>query len=311
VANASTVANEVRQGLLARGVTLPTYVDRNLPATAQLFIAISSPVRSALRAFLTSLLGQLKLALARTATQISQCDIVSQRINAAAALINETLAPVDNLLASMPVDSALGLSPDLAALLQRISEFAPIKIPASVLTGGIGFDMFEGVNSYADLRKKGNDLMYLAAQAASVSYAAQTLNKTYTDKITEVEAYLYILDVLEISSRTLVVDTGSSVAFNSVAVGNSSYAYVRITNQSSNPASIGGAYTLAGDNCFALANPSVTTYILSTTLASLDIVLKFTPATAGSFSGTLSILHDASNTASPIVITLSGTGLVT
>jgi hypothetical protein len=309
MADASTVANTVRQGMAARGITLPGYVDRNLTATVQLFIAISSPLRIALRAFLNSLLGQLKLAIARTATQISQCDIISQRISSAAALINETLAPVDNLLASMPIDSALGLSPDLAALLKKISEFAPIKIPSSVLTGGIGFDMFEGVNSYADLRKKGNDLLYLAAQATSVSYAAQTVAKTYIDKITEVETYLYILDTLDMSSRTLILDTGSSLTFSSVVVGNTSYAYARITNQSSSPASIGGSYSITGSNCFTLANSSVTTFILSTTSASIDIVLKFTPTSVGNFSGALNIVHDASNVASPIVITLSGTGL--
>jgi hypothetical protein len=309
VAEPSAIAAEVVTGLQARGIILPDYVVRNLPAVVQLFIALSSTLRALLRVFLTSLLGQLKLAKATALTRIGQCDVLAQRINTSSAIIDETLAPIDRFLSVAPVDSALGMSPDLAALLKRIADFAPIKIPSSFLTNGIGYTLLEGVNSYGDLRKKGNDLAYLAVQATSVSYAAQTANKLVDDQILEVEAYLYILDTLEMNPRTLVVDTGSSLSFPSTIVGQKSYLSVVLTNQSGSPSSIGGSYSLSGSSCFTLANPAITTFLLATSGDRIDLVLKFVPTALGDVSGSLSIVHDADNTASPIIVSLSGTGM--
>ena len=314
MANATTIATQVENGLLARGIILPDYLASNLPAVVQLFIALSSPLRSSIRAFLTSLLGQLKLSKALSLTRIGQCYAFAQRVNTSSAIVNETLAPVDKLLSSMPVDSALGMSPDLAAMLKKIADLAPIKIPPTFFLGGSGFDMFEGINSYADLRKKANDLAYQTVQAASASYYAQTADKIIDDKLTEVEEYLYILDTLDeeqlgLDPRSLSVDTGNTIIFPPTSINISSYLYARITNQSTTPCSIGGAYSLSGSPRFTLANPSITTFLLATSGASLDIVLKFIPLTTDFVSGTLSIVHDAGNIASPVVVTLNGIGI--
>jgi hypothetical protein len=309
MANASEISTTVINGLSVRGIILPDYVSRNLPAVVQLFIALSSPMRSTLRAFLTSLLGQLKLTKATALTKIGQCDVLAQRINTTAAIIDATLAPVDHLLATMPIDSAVGMSPDLSALLKKITDLCAIKIPVSFFTGGKSFDMFDGVNSYADLRKKGNDLLYLTAQATSASYYAQTTNKIIDDQILEVEAYLYILDTLDMSVRTLIIDTGTSSLFTPTVVGQKTYMYVRLTNQSNSPSSIGGTYSLSGNSDITLANSAITTFLLATSTISLDIVLKFQPITVGTASGSLSIVHDADNVASPIIVSLRGTGL--
>lgn len=309
MANAFEISAMAINGLKARGIILPDYVNRNLPAVVQLFIALSSPLRSAIRAFLTSLLGQLKLGYATTATRIGQCDVVAQKINTTAAIIDTTLAPLDNLLSSMPVDSAVGMSPDLAALLKKIADLAPIKIPALIPIHSLSFDMFEGVNSYADLRKKQKDLLYQATQTTSVSFYAQTANKLIADQILEVEAYLYVLDTLDGSPRTIIVDTGDSVVFPEVVPRGTSYGYIQITNQSTSPSSIGGTYSLSGSPCFTFTDPSSGTFLLATSGSSLNINFKFTPTMTGSVSGTLSIVHDGDNTTSPISISLLGRGI--
>ena len=313
MANSTTISTTVINGLEARGIILPDYLIDNLPAVVQLFIALSSPLRSSVRAFLTSLLGQLKLSKAMSLTQIGQCDALAQRVNTASAIVNETLAPVDKLLSSMPVDSALGMSPDLAVMLKKIADLAPIKIPPTFFLGGSGFDMFEGINSYADLRKKANDLAYQTVQAASASYYAQTADKVIDDRLTEVEEYLYILDTLDadqlgLDPRSLSVDTGSTIIFPPTRINTPSYLYASITNQSTSPCSIGGTYSLSGSSRFMLANSAITTFLLATSGSSLDIVLKFIPLTTDFVSGTLSIVHDAGNIASPVVVSLSGIG---
>jgi len=95
----------------------------------------------------------------------------------------------------------------------------------------------------------------------------------------------------------------SSVNFGSVAVGSNGTQSITLTNSGSASVTISGAtVTGAGLSISGLSTPLALGAGLSTTFSA-----KFAPTTAGSVSGSISIVSNAPS--SPTTITLSGTGL--
>ncbi len=97
----------------------------------------------------------------------------------------------------------------------------------------------------------------------------------------------------------------ASVNFGNVNVGQTLDKTITITNQTSSTGTLSGTVgslsapfsVVSGGGTFSL-NPN----------QSRSVVVRFSPTTAGPFPGTLSIMHNAGNQASPANVSLSGTG---
>lgn len=95
----------------------------------------------------------------------------------------------------------------------------------------------------------------------------------------------------------------SSLAFGIVTNGQSSTLDVTITNSSNSTETCGGNITVSGSG-FSITTGGGT-YSLSPGQSKV-VTVRFSPSTSTSYTGTLSITHNASNTSSPINVSLSG-----
>ena len=111
--------------------------------------------------------------------------------------------------------------------------------------------------------------------------------------------------VLELGEAD-VVATPDSVNFGGVEVGQSALTSVTLTNNGVVGVEITGL-NLSGDVAFALSNPPGLPAALAAAGGNVSIDLQFSPTSAGSQDGTLTVEHTGSN--SPVIVSLSGTGL--
>lgn len=306
---AQEISTRAIQALSDAGITLSDAIKEELPAVTQLLIALSRPVRSQIRAFLSAQEGKLLVAKAKAVSETLRANVLADKINAYGGVVSAMLAPVDRALSIIPLDSAVKESKTLSDFLKSIADSVPIRIPATqatVIAGIGGFDFFEGVTSYRDLRDKVDELFFRAARATAVSTYAQTASFLVDEQLDKIRAYIEVIDTLDFSTKSISVSP-SSLDFGSVAVGSESYLGVGVSNNSSSPAAIYGSFLVTGDG-FSLGK-SDNVFALSTPGASFTGVVKFSPTATGSVLGTVSIAHNASNVSSPITVNLTGIGI--
>jgi len=107
-------------------------------------------------------------------------------------------------------------------------------------------------------------------------------------------------------SVTINVDN-SSIAFGSVIIGNTPSQILQITNVASSTTNLTGTIALTG-NGFNITSGNVAFTIAPG--QSHTLILQFSPTAEQSYSGTISISHNATNESSPIIIPVSGMGEV-
>lgn len=111
--------------------------------------------------------------------------------------------PTENMLAVIPIDTLMRDTPELASVLRGISENIPLKIPSSVfltIAGIGGFDFFEGITTYRDLRDKIDELKFRVARATSLSNYANTGINLVDAEIDKLAKYILIIDTLDVNS---------------------------------------------------------------------------------------------------------------
>ena len=169
------------------------------PILAQTLFVLSKPIRVQLLNFLQGQEAALSVAKGRLMSQLSFGDILSKKVQVLSSAVEIILEPADRLMAALPLDTIVKSSPELVAILKNIVDSVPVKIPevtATAIAGIGGFDFFEGITSYKDLRRKIQELEFRAARATALTNYASA-GMFYLDaQIDKVKAYIYTIELL-------------------------------------------------------------------------------------------------------------------
>lgn len=184
------------------------------PATVQLFIALSLPVRRAIQTQLEVLEGLLAVQKTYFLLSLNKYDVISQQIEAIVPLLDELLAPLDRFFKIFPVDTILRESPEVASFVDEMKQSAsdlmtdlvgpnPIKIPQWLIDAfkDLGVDpgeIFSNVNSYQDLRNKVNDLIYKLARSTSLKSRASNGIAYIENQLKKIEIYKTIIQLVAV-----------------------------------------------------------------------------------------------------------------
>ncbi len=186
--------------------SLVTQKGWDIPASyVQLFIVLSTPVRRALYNLITSQEAALKIQRSSLLMLSKKGDVLAERIALIQTAIDNALLPVNSALQIVPLDTLVNDFPALESTAKAISEFlsnivqaTPLKIPSSVAQtmGFGGFDFFEGIRDFKDLRNKLDDLEFRASRAAALSNYTST-GLAYIDSLlSKITLYKEILNFL-------------------------------------------------------------------------------------------------------------------
>jgi hypothetical protein len=308
---AQDLSNRAIAFLGSMGVTLSPSIARNMPAVAQALLVISAPLRSSIRTYLTAQLTQLRIAKAALLISLQQFDYAAKLIGALSTVVTNAMAPIDHFMTQFPLDSALSKSPDVVRILKQLGMSVPAKIPPAVAVTlqqiGVA-DFFDGVSDYQGLRKKMNDLLVRSKQNVSLSHLAETKAYLLDQSIAQVQAYINIIDTLEVPSTSFSY-APVTFDFGTVTVGSSSYKTIALTNDTIGQGGVGGTFSLSGDASFTLRVAS-TSWYLAEVGATIGIVVAYTPASASKFTDAASVVitHDATSMISPVTVSLTGRG---
>jgi len=169
------------------------------PGLVQTFLVLSRPIRLSIKDFLSAQEATLQIQRGKLLTTIKTGDKLAEKMNALSSVVSEVLAPADRLLAAVPLDSIAKESPAIAEVLKNIADSVPIAIPvslASTLSGLGGFDLFDGVTSYKDLRNRIDDLEFRLTRATALSNYASTGLEYVDNQLDKVRAYIQVIDLL-------------------------------------------------------------------------------------------------------------------
>jgi hypothetical protein len=186
----SSVAKEISDQIGSKYVT---------PAIVQTFLVLSKPVRQTMQTFLDSAEAWVIQQHATALIWSNQGNLVTDKLNVAFGALNDLLYPIDNFIQAIPLDSIAKESSEVTEVLRTITENVPIRLPSSVavvVTTAAGFDFFDGINSYGDLRDKIDDLEFRLVRATAFStYVSGTL--AYLDnQLDKIRAYRRVITLL-------------------------------------------------------------------------------------------------------------------
>ncbi|MBI3365840.1 MAG: choice-of-anchor D domain-containing protein [Ignavibacteriae bacterium] len=162
---------------------------------------------------------------------------------------------------------------------------------------------------------KGGEPFNLApgeSRAVVVRFKPQSLS-SYTGSLTISHNGLNVSNPIVITLKGGEEKTGpsailvdpSSLDFGSTQVGQSPTKIVTITNPPNSLLDLIGTITVAGTGFSVVSGDGQ--YDLAPG-RSRSVTIKFAPGLVGSFSGSITIVHNASDTVSPFTVTLKGTG---
>jgi hypothetical protein len=169
------------------------------PALVQAFLVLSRPVRNSIQTFIDSVEISLNTQRSALLQKFDVADKFSRSNQVIFSAVNEVLQPVDNLMKAIPLDSIVAESPEVSEILKTIQDSVPLKIPATTATvvmGVGGFDFFDGVSSYRDLRSKLDDLESRIVRATSMrNYASKGLSYV-NNQLDKIRAYRQVITLL-------------------------------------------------------------------------------------------------------------------
>ena len=198
-----------------------------------------------------------------------------------------------NVMVGTPSDQTITIANTSVASVLH-GTVGSLSAPFSVVSGGGAFNnVLPGQSVSVTVR-------FLPA-AAGLSSATLTITHTLGVQSGSTDVPLSGTGVIPVN----ISITPATVNFGSVAIGSSSDQTITITNQSNSTG------TLTGSVGTLLPPFSVVSgggAISLTPGQSKSVVVRFSPTTAGPFSGTLSITHNAGNQTGPTNVSLSGTG---
>lgn len=176
----------------------------------QFFYAISRPLRRAILQYLIVQEAQLHVVKTTMLATSRQGDVVSNKIKQVIIATNLLMEPVDKFIQLIPLDSVLqeypeemqSISSAVASFMDSIISTIPVAIPENIaatiksVSGMEGFDFFEGVHNYKDLRDKVEELQFRAARATALSNYASAGIYALENKLSEIVKFKTILELL-------------------------------------------------------------------------------------------------------------------
>jgi len=174
------------------------------PTIVQVFISLSRPVRNNLYYFLRSQKTTLQIRKNEFLARQKKGEKVSEKVNLILSkLIEDVIMPIENTLSSIPLDIDIEEYPELSNFLKELTELVPIKIPATTATtimGIGGFDFFDGVTNFRDLRDKVIELKFRLSRATSLANYAEAGNFLLDSQINKIDKYLNLIETLNLES---------------------------------------------------------------------------------------------------------------
>jgi len=168
----------------------------------------------------------------------------------------------------------------------------------STSVSGAGFSIISGGGSFSLLPGQSHTVTVRFAPTQATSYSG-TLSITHNATNTGTPITVPLSGA---GGSIIITVTPSSVDFGTVTVGQTRDTTITISNApgSSGPlngSTSGAGFSISGGGSFSLPPGQ-----------SHTVTVRFAPTVTASYSGTLSITHNATNTGSPILVPLSGTG---
>lgn len=161
--------------------------------------ALTYAQRSALRALLTQAEGFILAQAGGLVGLTTYMDVMGDMIGSIRIAMEQALIPVDKLMSTIPFDEMVKVDPDGQKLVDAIVENINITIPSTEFLNFIGlggFDLFEGVNNYQDLKRKIRELGYRAQRAVTVSQYANITKSNLDQDLRVVRQYIEVIDAI-------------------------------------------------------------------------------------------------------------------
>ena len=141
-------------------------------------LVLAKPQRQALKTLLNTTQADILEKEGEFVGFTTQANTVSTFIGAMITAMEVALSPIDSALSSIPFAEMAQACPTMQDLFNIIVNNISITLPAAGLANYVGlggFDLFEGVNSFTDLKRKVRELAFRAQQATRVSNYANTM----------------------------------------------------------------------------------------------------------------------------------------
>jgi len=171
---------------------------------------LSKSFRNAMLTQLLLLENQLHIAKAALQLQVARADTISNAINELRPQLAQLLSPVDKFMQSYPLDQALAVegvpyagdvkkefTKFLQSLLNNLSLSIPSWLKTVVERSALAGFSFDGINTYGDLKRKLDDLLFRSARATSLADQSAIGLAYIENELLTISIYRQIIEYLK------------------------------------------------------------------------------------------------------------------
>jgi hypothetical protein len=203
------------------------------PLLVQVFMVFTLPVRRFVTVIIRQNIATLQVKKQKYVLDSLKGNSLAQSIENLRVATEIVLEPVNQFLQVLPLDTILKeipsfsnftqstttsikdtvttstdnslnslskISPELSSIISDILNFIPVKIPLQALSSTLGlnaFDFFDGINSFADLQEKVEDLEFRLARATALSTYANAGSSFIDNLLKKANIYIDIIETLD------------------------------------------------------------------------------------------------------------------
>lgn len=195
--SARNIALTVTATLRNNGYTVTDKDIRYFTCIVLLLIGLTATMRNVLRLWLEEQRAFLLTKKSELVAQSARYDLLKKQQEMAIEFIHHVMDPFDNIFNA--ITPFLRSTECAGPFMIGITKTLPVKIPSNAVTNFIGvggFDLFEGVQTYGDLKVKLEDLTWRLGRTVSASYYAQKVSSEIDNQTKFIDAYLDILTLI-------------------------------------------------------------------------------------------------------------------
>jgi len=191
-----TIANQIREEV---GEEKINQLNCELELVVELFLAFSRPLRRKIRAFFRTQRAMLNTELQRISSQALKANTLAQVVSVIEAQFAKVTSPVENFLATVPLEDVMR-SPSFSCVFGRVFDNVPVSIPpamASALEQYVGEDFFDGITSFADLKRRINLFLWRARKTVAATTYAERAERQARKLLDNIDVYLDIIETID------------------------------------------------------------------------------------------------------------------
>ncbi len=179
-------------------------------------------------------------------------------------------------------------------------------LAGSVSMSGTGFSITSGDGAFSLTPGQSKTVTVRFSPSSSSGNKNGTLSITHNGANTSSPISVPLSGYAQDQAETIDISVNpQSIDFGTVATAQSLDTTVSITNSASSTADLTGSVNITGIGYSILSGSG--SYGLSPG-QSKTVTVRFSPSSAIAYDGTLTVTHNATNTSSPVTISLAGTG---